>query len=150
MKKRRQSHTYSRKIKTHQEIVANDEIIDGKIRERWGRRRRNKKTLDPWISEKLHHFQHSWKRKSKDKKQYFGRGHKHIYFIKIDDSFGYYYQMWNFKDYCNRNGIPHKVVKMYSSRTSSTGYKYKLLVKIQLVWWSNKDIGIEYILRRKN
>jgi hypothetical protein len=150
MKKRRQTHTYYRKIKTHQEIVANDEIKDDGNRERWGRKRRSKKTLDPWVLEKQHHFQKNWKRRSKDKKQYFGRGQKHIYFLKIDNDFRYHYKEWNFREYCNRNGIPYKVVRVYVSRKSSTEYKYKVLVKIQLTWWADKDIGIEYILRKKN
>ena len=149
MKKRRQMHTYYRKIKTHQEIVANNEIKDGGEREKFGRPRRNKKFLDPWLLEKQHNFQKNWKRRSKDKKQYFGRGQKHIYFLKIDDDFHYYTKEWNFKEYCNRNGIPHKVIKMYVRRISPLGYKYRMLVKIQLTWWADKEIGLEYILKKR-
>jgi hypothetical protein len=139
-----------RAIRTRQEIAANQEIKDEHGREKFGRARRNKKSLDSWTNEKQHNVQNNWKKRSKERKQYsfYGRGQKHIYILKIDSDCLYSRKEWNFKNYCNKNMIPHNIRKFYIRRTTKTGYKYKTLTKIQLMWWSNEDIGIEYVLSK--
>lgn len=147
LKKARQKYNYYRKMKTHQEMVANEEIRDEHGREKFGRARRGKRFLDPWTLEKPHRFENSWKRLSRERKQYrcYRRGTKHIYILPFID-FSYYLKKYNFDQYCNQHCIPHKVLKQYVNRKGKGGNKYSILVGIKFIWWANEDIGIEYIL----
>jgi hypothetical protein len=179
---------------TRQEQVANSEIRDGHVREKWGRARRNRAVLDPWCNERAATIQKTWKIFRENQYRVGGRGQKHT--VVIDNSWA---KKWNFEKYCNAHDIPfcineichlekrtqykkaiwtvigNETVKRLKRVLVGTrkkwieveqtrpkyGYIYEDLptprhyaVSItdgwELVWWSNKDIGIEYILNKNN
>lgn len=196
-KKKNPFYHYHRKMSTIPELRANQETRDDGVREKWGRKRRNKAMLDPWCNEQPSGYQKSWKMKREKQYHVDGRGEKHS--IVVDNDWR---SSWRFEEYCREHNITYEVRRLhrleyywqyYSHTWECVGEewakKLKRTVQIgdnkkkkvlwttewyrrpkyasverlldkpirrcrsittgyELIWWSNKDIGMEYILRR--
>jgi len=182
MRKKKQYGWRDRHMRTHAEMVANCEIVEDGVREKWGRRR--PESLDSWNLERPHSFQKSWKMSRQKQYHPGGRGQKHILRLGAGLTWS---QKWKFEEYCRDHNIPllsHLEKRVQYKRgiwcilrwelcnrirkengkwvtvkefQPVHGYKYEVLptphyysISItdgyELVWWSDKDIGIEYIL----
>lgn len=181
---RKKSYHYYRRLSTHGELVANDEIREDGVRIKWGRARRNKGLLDSWCNEKVPINQKTWKVLRKTQYRNGKRGQRHVYEI-----YDKWYSGWKFEEYCREHDIPC-AVKNYAHLESSWEYQktweiicyrptigctinnikypnlhpiygyvyhydlplvkrvWSVYDKTELIWWSDKDIGIERILNR--
>lgn len=135
---------YCRQIKTTQERRANQQC-------KYVRGKRRGGLPDPWDRDDFIRHQKSWK--SKRKSQYYpgGRGKKHNVKHKCD---WHEFREWDLEEYFQDNGIPYIVEPMteISYRESwaypGTYYRYNKIIGCDITWWSNKDIGIEYLIKR--
>jgi hypothetical protein len=161
-----------RSITTKQERIANCEYIDDEGRHKWGRPKRNSYRLDPWNHEPRHERQKSWKRKRIYQQRSRSELQEHGIYIDDKNFFSWYIEEW-FDDH----DIPYKIEEIREPRyrivygywTSKIiqphpnrielkrtyikyeipkRYKYSKTIGWNLIWWSNKDIGIEYILNK--
>jgi hypothetical protein len=126
-----------RRINTRQERIANSEYRDEGRRIKWGRPKRSPWRLDPWNDEPRHTKQKSWKKKRK--KQYYvdGRGkpYKTTFYDRVD--------LWNFKEECERLGIPYKV-EHKAIRRRKVWYQYE-----KRVFWGYENIFLNHILYKR-
>ena len=82
----------------------------------------------------------SWKnyRKTQYKQN---RGQKHEIVIYADERIS----TWDIEQYFEDNNISYQVNKIYKI---GYGSRWGRLVKEVVVWWSDKDIGIEYLCKK--
>lgn len=111
----------------HQELVANCELREEKLKIKWGRNRRNRRYLDPWVMEKSHGFQKSWKKYRHTQYRLAGtrsETNKHIVYIKCG-----WYNFWALEQYFRKNNIPYRI----DTKRKSTNYIIYQYTKRQFV-----------------
>lgn len=190
---RKKNYHYYRKLHTHGERVANEEMRDEDgVRAKWGRACRNNNLLDPWNNEQNPICQKTWKVFRKNQYRPGKRGQKHILHI-TEGRWNRWSTTRKFKEYCRDHDIPYEVNELahlesqwvyqkswtvlkyvpYLRKHKKDGYWVEIrdmqpvygyiyhrdlpLIKrtwsvydgTELIWWSDKDIGIEYILVEK-
>lgn len=164
-----------RHINTHQEMVANqEERVEGK-RQKWGRNSRSQHELDPWTYDKFHNYEKSWKKRRQKQYREENRNEQeeHVVFLEdqlntwnlenwfIDHDIAYkierVYEMrmevqkygWcKIKVMCGEDENPFTYYRYVWDKLIDSKPKLIQYRKYKLTWWSNKDIGIEYVLRQ--
>ena len=91
---------------------------------------------DPW-DDNPHCTQKNWKVKRSHQYRIGTRGQRHEVLTGIDNF--KWPQVWNIEQYLKEHDIPYRL---------EPTRKMSITVAYKLVWWSDKDIGLEYILRK--
>jgi len=116
----------------------------------WCRAKRRPAHLaDAWDDSAICH-QRSWKKSRKKQYHENGRGKKHITYINDDSPILKYRLERHFE----RIGIPYRIeqvktvyyVSHYGNRPLSKEMKRSKIIWHKIIWWSNKNIGIEKVL----
>jgi len=174
---RKKSYRYCRRMRTKQERTSNNQVREDGERVQWGRARRRGSYLDPWNLEKCAHTDASWKAKRNTQYYPGGKGERHEIFIKVDGWRHEGDIRWAFKNYCDDHHIPYgveevvtkelrtrnfiKYIPVYDDLTNKSivhwmrieigeiqEYWIKKVIGVKLIWWHDKDIGLERILDR--
>lgn len=148
MRKRKKHHHWLRRFRHVAERKANGSRQRGEIEwGQWSRAKRRSGMLpDPWEDYKLLE-QKTWKVKRETQYRPEGRGKEHA--LEVDINF----RTWDFTDYLDEHSIPyriedHKECYYYWSYWAPPVRLVRRCITVghTITWWSDKDIGIEYIL----
>jgi len=139
MKKKNTEESYRRGASTYREYKHNMEYI----------RPKRKKQANSWYLER-HNGRcgdKGWKNKRRHQYKNGGRGtKKEITTFDLDNGWDW---IKNLEDHCEDYEISCKKEYFYESRYRTkgpmVGTQYRYIVGIKFTWWSNKDIGVDYL-----
>lgn len=143
MKKKYDRYRCHRSIRTTQEHRANGKRSDPDYK--WARAKRCSNNLPDSWSDVRACYQKTWKHKRETQYRVGGRGKRHV--LHLD----FHVKEWELQDYFEEHDIPYEIKRVRESRWRWSEYRndwyhYCVTVGFVMTYWTDKDIGIEYIL----
>jgi hypothetical protein len=103
---------------------------------KWGRAKRNKENLVTAYDDKYPTNQKSWKvRRHKQYRE--NRGRQNSIFLPKDKNF-FWGNMYRLENWFDEHDIPFRIERVFEKQQ---------VIGYYLIWWSDKDIGIDYLLK---
>jgi hypothetical protein len=133
---------YYRRPKTTAERRINGSRKDRELCQ-WSRAKRRSNNLPTLYHDISTKMQKSWKKSRK--RQYRGRGKQHG--IEVNSRVC----EWEIENYLVEHNIPHRLEPIKTLVTKyyrGVSYRYSHQIGTRIIWWADKDIGIDYILKR--
>lgn len=126
-------------------------------RSKWERAKQSKTNLINWWDDKHHIIQKTWKVKRRHQYRDTSRGKKHFIFLpgRLFRS-----NTWKLERYFIEKDIPYHIKRIHSKNLPVyiISFQYPNWIMVlryrskflgyELAWWSDKDIGIDFILSR--
>lgn len=116
--------------------------------ENWHRGKRSPSILVDSYDDIRVYEDKSWKSKRKTQYRSNKRGKKHSLIISYWD-----FDTWSFEEYFKENNIPYMIedicqIKMRWVWWCQEYRKFSYITGKKIVWWSDKDIGMKYLLKQ--